>query len=641
MILEMARVQIWGMKPAVEHVIKVLHSFGNLQIDDIHTVEDVMVQPLTISDEMNQQHEDVDIVVANINGLIELFSRFKKPVGDPDTTSNDDYSLIKSKVDDLTNQVQFLNNRRKELQDELVSLSKYTNMLNVIAPVMPASSRKSGNATLRALVHESQIRKMTLLSQQLRLMTHGKFEMLTVKVSEGTIAVIGIFPYELMTQVENFMKNENVAQLILPEEYSYLSTDEALAHLEKKIEIDHKELEDIDQRLNRMAISWVEQLRTWQLICKDRLDEFTAYTNIGETEYTFTIFGWVPVEDLDLLEKTLESNFGKKVSLNVIDIPDPIKERIPVATRNPDALEPFEDIVRLRAIPKYTDIDPTILVAIFLPLFFGMMIGDVGYGLIMFLIAMLALRKPKKGLINDFLRFLRIGAIWSVVFGVLFGEYFGNLGTQFGLHPLWFSRSQGNNIFTLLLLSIAVGTAHVLLGLAIGAWNALVHRSKHEIYEKIGMIIGVIGIIIGAISLVAKLPGGFTIFGLIVLAVGLVIFSISMGKIGIFLGPIEFIGVLGNILSYLRIAALGLASVFLAEVANDMAGVVGSIIAGVVIALVIHALNIIIGMISPTIQSLRLQYVEFFREFYKGGQYGFKPFRRRVHPPVKIQKAKA
>jgi vacuolar-type H+-ATPase subunit I/STV1 len=79
MILEMARVQIWGMKPAVEHVIKVLHSFGNMQIDDIHTVEDVMVQPLTISDEMKQQHEDVDIVVANINGLIELFTRYKKP----------------------------------------------------------------------------------------------------------------------------------------------------------------------------------------------------------------------------------------------------------------------------------------------------------------------------------------------------------------------------------------------------------------------------------------------------------------------------------------------------------------------------------------------------------------------------------
>jgi V/A-type H+-transporting ATPase subunit I len=90
------------------------------------------------------------------------------------------------------------------------------------------------------------------------------------------------------------------------------------------------------------------------------------------------------------------------------------------------------------------------------------------------------------------------------------------------------------------------------------------------------------------------------------------------------------VGVIGNILSYLRIAALGLASVFLAEVANDLSGKVGSIIAGVIIALLIHALNLVMGMLSPTIQSLRLQYVEFFRKFYEGGQSSFTPFRKRI-----------
>jgi len=634
MILEMARIQIWGMKPVLERVIPVLHNFGGMQIDDAHDVQDVMVQPLTITEEMQSQHEEVDLLIANINGLVDLFSRFKKPGGEIETTSSDDFITIKSRVEELTAQIQYLNNRRKTLQDELISLSKYSEMLKVIAPVMPDSSKKSSNATLRALVHESQMRAMNLLSQQLKLLTHGKFEMISVKVGDATMAVIGIFPFEMMSQVETFMKNENVAQLMLPEEYSYLSTDEALAHLEKKIEINHQELDEIDNRFKRMADNWFSRLHTWQLVCRDRVDEFDAYTRIGETEYTFTIFGWVPVENLESLENVLKSNFGKKVTLNIIDIPDPLKERIPVAMRNPDSLAPFEDLVKMRAVPKYTDIDPSLLVAIFMPLFFGMMVGDVGYGVLMFLITILLLRKPKKGLLGDFLRALRVGAVWTVVFGVLYGEYFGNLGESLGIHPLWFSRSESSSITSLILMSMAVGASHILLGLLIGAWNAIVHRSRHEAWEKIGMFTGLVGIIFVAVSLVTKLPGGFSIFGWIVLAVGLITLALSMGKIGFFLGPIEFIGVIGNILSYLRIAALGLASVFLAKVANDMAGMVGSVIIGVVIAIIIHALNLVIGMLSPTIQSLRLQYVEFFRKFYEGGQSAFKPFCKRVTPQI-------
>lgn len=640
MILEMARIQIWGMKRALKKVIPVLHNFGGIQIDDVHDVQDVMIQPLTITEEMQHDHEDVDILIANINGLVDLFSRYKKPAGDAETISSDDFSSIQHKVEALTSQIQYLNNRRKTLQDELISLSKYSDMLKVIAPVMPASSKKSGNATLRALVHESQMRNINLMAQQLKLLTHGKFEMITVKVSDATIAVIGIFPYELVSQVETFMKNEKVTQLMLPEEYSYLSTEEALSHLEKKITINHHELDETDNRFNRMAENWLSKLRTWQLVCSDLHDEFDAYTKIGETEFTFTVFGWVPVENLSSLENVLKTSFGKNVDLIVISIPDPLKERIPVATRNPDPLQPFENLVKMRAVPKYTDIDPSLLVAIFMPLFFGMMIGDVGYGLLMFLLSALLLQKPKKGLLDNFLRALRIGAIWAVVFGVLYGEYFGTLGEMIGLRPLWFSRSESSSIISLILMSVAVGTAHTLLGLVIGAWNAIVHRSRHEALEKIGMLFGLIGIIFVALALSTKLPDGFAIFGWIVLAVGLVIIALPVGKIGFFLGPIEFIGMIGNILSYLRIAALGLASVFLAKVANDMAGMVGSVIVGVVIAMIIHALNIVIGILSPTIQSLRLQYVEFFRKFYQGGQTAFKPFSRKVTPPLKTRPSK-
>ena len=111
------------------------------------------------------------------------------------------------------------------------------------------------------------------------------------------------------------------------------------------------------------------------------------------------------------------------------------------------------------------------------------------------------------------------------------------------------------------------------------------------------------------------------------LILGIVLLSVSLGWLGIIMGPIEFIGLIGNVLSYLRIAAIGLASVYLAKVANDMAGMVGNLILGTILAVLIHALNFVLGAFSPTIHSLRLHYVEFFRKFYEGGGRPYQPFR--------------
>ena len=114
------------------------------------------------------------------------------------------------------------------------------------------------------------------------------------------------------------------------------------------------------------------------------------------------------------------------------------------------------------------------------------------------------------------------------------------------------------------------------------------------------------------------------------LVVGVVLMGASMGWLGTLMGPIEFIGLIGNILSYLRIAAIGLASVYLAKVANDVAGMVGNIVLGAILAVLIHALNLVLGAFSPTIHSLRLHYVEFFRKFYEGGGRSYQPFQSQL-----------
>jgi V/A-type H+-transporting ATPase subunit I len=158
--------------------------------------------------------------------------------------------------------------------------------------------------------------------------------------------------------------------------------------------------------------------------------------------------------------------------------------------------------------------------------------------------------------------------------------------------------------------------------------EAIRHHNHHDLVEKVAMLISLAALFLAVAVLADYLPDAFFTPAIVLFLVGLAILIYSLGKLGFFLGPLELMGLVGNILSYLRIAAIGLASVYLAMVANALAGFVGNILIGLIIAVLFHALNIALGAFSPTIQSLRLHYVEFFSKFYHGGGQPFRPFQR-------------
>lgn len=144
------------------------------------------------------------------------------------------------------------------------------------------------------------------------------------------------------------------------------------------------------------------------------------------------------------------------------------------------------------------------------------------------------------------------------------------------------------------------------------------------------MLLGLISLFLIVAVAVEYLPQGFMTPAIAGMIVGIILLGSSLGWLGLVMGPIEFIGLVGNVLSYLRIAAIGLASVYLAKVANDLAGMAGSLLVGIILATLIHALNLVLAAFSPTIHSLRLHYVEFFRKFYEGGGRAYRPFRSSV-----------
>jgi V/A-type H+-transporting ATPase subunit I len=271
-------------------------------------------------------------------------------------------------------------------------------------------------------------------------------------------------------------------------------------------------------------------------------------------------------------------------------------------------------------LPSYGSIDPTPFVAVFFPMFFGIMVGDLGYGAAIAGVAWLLHRRSTP---DTMLRSVsEIGgacALFTLIFGALYGELFGNLGHDWlGLHPLLFDR--GEAVVPFLILAVSLGAIHVLIGLTLGMVAAARHDRRHAIGRGLSLV-AVIAIIVAILAAVGVLPRAI----LSPVTIGLlIVFPILIVVEGV-VAPIEILSTLGHILSYARIMALGTASVMLAVVANRMAGAFGSVLIGALFALLFHLVNFALALFSPTIHALRLHYVEFFGEFYSPGGIRYQP----------------
>jgi V/A-type H+-transporting ATPase subunit I len=272
-------------------------------------------------------------------------------------------------------------------------------------------------------------------------------------------------------------------------------------------------------------------------------------------------------------------------------------------------------------LPRYGSIDPTPFVAVFFPLLFGLMLADVGYGLMLGVLALMLHRRSKPGsAARTVAEIAGPCAVFAIIVGFLFGEVFGDLGHRtLGLRPIIFDRSEA--AVASLLVAVGLGVVHVGLGLVLGVIARWRREPKHAIGSGVAALM-VAFIILAFLAALEVLPRAFLTPSVVVLLVAFPLLVAVEGAIA----PIEFLATLGNILSYARVMALGMASVMLAIVANRMAGAVGSAVVGFLFALLFHLVNFAIGIFGPTVHALRLHYVEFFGKFYSPGGMPYKPF---------------
>lgn len=410
-----------------------------------------------------------------------------------------------------------------------------------------------------------------------------------------------------------FRKGSSVREVLSKMKFSEIKISTEMPEYGK--EILQKEKGELQKKMDDISKN-IPVIASLEKILLSRITKSEAPLMFACSEYAFIVQGWVPEKNKDLLIKRLH-----EISIGMFIKIEPA-EKAPTMVSNPTLVKPFEFFLNLYSLPRYKEIDPSFLIFLTFPLFYGIMLGDIGYGLIL-LAAGLFIRLKVKSFPNALADVTIISSLFTMAFGFLFGEFFGTeelLGYQ--LHPY---INRVTQVSEMILYSIIIGLVHLNIGFVFGFVNEL----KHGIREAMGKI-SWIGLEIGSITFLLNSMHAIQFEPMFSAAIAVIsVIGILSGE-G-FVGVIEIPTLIGNILSYARLAAIGLASVSLALVINKSAGGffhAGGffIIFGIIILLAGHAVNFALGIMDAFLQSLRLHYVEMFTKFYKGSGKPYKPF---------------
>lgn len=375
-----------------------------------------------------------------------------------------------------------------------------------------------------------------------------------------------------------------------------------------------------------LAYEYLENKKL-RLVADDR------FTN---TQFTKATQGYVPTEMVSQFEETITKAVGDKYYLTT-EAADKDDPDVPIMLKNGKFARAFTDVTQMYALPKYNEIDPTPLLAPFYFFFFGMMIGDMGYGLLMFLGTAYALKKMNLSKsMARFVQFFFYLSIPSIFWGLIYGSFFSlELGLPRLLNP-------SEDFMTIMILSVILGGIHLFFGLAIKAY-VLIRDGKpmDAVFDVLFWYMTLTGLILMLLAGPLNLPaivGTIAQWVMIAGMVGIVLFAAraSLGWGGRIAGGVyELYGLsgwIGDFVSYSRLMALGLSSGFIGMAFNMMAGMVGGawylLPFSALIFLAGHVFNLMLSMLSAYVHSLRLIYVEFFGKFYEGGGKAFNKMKK-------------
>ncbi|HET9386758.1 MAG TPA: V-type ATPase 116kDa subunit family protein [Gemmatimonadales bacterium] len=621
MIIAMSKLRLMGPRERLPEVLRVLQDLSLLHLASPQVAANEPIAPAVLTGADERQHRHLRSLLADINAaLADLQIPAAVPAG----------PLAPPSIADLARWARLARRTRREaerlrlqltgLEEEHALILKYQQFFSAFRALLEAETHWPNATAYHVLIRGTDAGAIPKLRASLSAAIGADFEIYTQPLASGEIALLIIVAAPSASRVEQLLAQAQVQEIPVPTQYGGGALAQAIPRMLSRLQEIPAAREQAKQRQQQLAREHGSELHRARRAVHDRLRELEAVPLTCCTPHAFVLEGWAPSRSRGTLESRLRAAFGDAVVVEELSIEDWASEEAPVVLSNPRLFRPFEALVRVFPLPRYGTIDPTPFVAVFFPAFFGIMVGDIGYGAVLAIAGLVLHRLSRpETMLRTVAEIIGPCALFTIIAGFLFGEAFGDLGKRLGLHPIAFDRHEA--MIPFLLLAVSLGVVHILLGMGLGIASAI-RRNPREAMGRGVATLMVVLVILALLAAIKVLPRSFftpAVIGLLIAFPLLVVFE------GI-VAPIELLSTLGNILSYARIMALGVASVMLAVVANKMVGAIGSLAVGIMFALLFHFVNFAIAVFSPTVHALRLHYVEFFGKFYSPGGVRYQPF---------------
>lgn len=638
MIAKMARVEIVFMRNRLAEMVAFLQEAGLVHLEEVPlAVENTpgFLHRVHLDDEQKAELERLEGLHRMLSEIAPLLAvrvddaevkRAIRHLGEADR------GLWTRQARKWSRELRSLTRRRVNIEDNVAVLRHFRDTFRLIGGMLGGQDVTLGkNGRAFVLKGDTNVMRRRLRRRfQRELGLQSQF--MDKTMDRQAVLGLVVYPEERNDVVGRILHDEGIEMVEVPDKrLRGRSVQEVLRKTEESIAEQTAQLKDIQKELDTFSEETGPELTALRLLVKNKMEQLHVVSDFAQSEFVGVIHGWVPADEVSRFEEALMGRFPGEVILGRLSVDRVERKRIPVLLRNYRFLQPFEVLMGLMKPPSYGTLDPSVLVGVFFILFYGYIVGDVVYGGLILLLA-LGLRHwfGRNEIVRKVSAVYSYAAVSTIVFGVLFGEYCGDFGVRLfpWLKPLWFARH--HDTLRLLVAAVVFGVIHIVLSLVLAIYSHWYVGDRKHAFEKLGLLCGLFAVTLAVTGLSGILPvGPGTTFGLTAVLLGVALFLFI--KVGGALAPLhvlEIVSLTSNVISYSRLMALGIASVAIADVANSLSRDAKALWVAIPLFLIVHLFNIALSLFSPTLHSLRLNYVEFLPKFYTPEGRKYQPFRK-------------